>query len=345
MATIKDVASLAKVSTATVSRILNGDKTYRTTEETREKVWRAVNELNYIPNRTAKLLSSQKLKEGPGQPYAKIGCILCVTADKYSDPYYMSILNGLEAKLIENGLTLSVVRTNNELADRTILLNLLGESLSGMVIMESLSEEIYRQIKENVGCIVGIDTHHEEIDNICYDRLEAAETAVAHLLSKGHKRIGYLGSDPSGDLRREKRYRGYLSALSEAGIKEDLSIVRDTGWSRNKCYDATLEILASPEPPTAIFAASDLMGMVALNAIYKKGMRVPDDIAVIGISNIDMAKYSNPPLSTIDVPTREMGAIAGELLLYRLKGNKSLPRRIYLPTRLIARESTEKETP
>ena len=135
-----------------------------------------------------------------------------------------------------------------------------------------------------------------------------------------------------------------MSALNEAGIEEDLSIVKDTKWSRKQCYKSTLEILDSGDPPTAIFAASDLMGLVAINAIYEKGLSVPDDIAVIGVSNIEMAKYSNPPLSTIDVPKKEMGVAAAEQLLYRLKGRDSPPRTIILPTNLIVRESTEKKS-
>ena len=81
----------------------------------------------------------------------------------------------------------------------------------------------------------------------------------------------------------------------EAGIEEDLSIVKDTKWSRKQCHKATLELLENPNPPTAIFAASDLMGMIAINAIYEKGLSVPDDISVIGISDIEFAKYTNPP--------------------------------------------------
>lgn len=342
MVTIKDVAKRANVSAATVSRIINGDKTYKTTDETRERVWKVVKELNYIPNQAAKRLSNQKDKSGTPQSGYKLGCILCVTTEKYSDPYYMAILSGLEAKLSEEGLSISFLRTHSELEDKTIFLNLLSENLSGMVIMESLSEDMYRQIKDNIGCIVGIDTIHEDIDNIRYDRFEAAEKAVTHLIEKGHKRIGYLGSASSGDVRTEKRYKGYLNALIEAGIKEDLRIVRDTKWSRKQCYQSTLEILDAPNPPTAIFAASDLMGMVALNAIYERGLKVPDDISVIGISNIEMSKYTNPPLSTVDVPMREMGIAAAEMLLYRLKGNKSYPRTVTLPTKLVIRESTEK---
>lgn len=340
MVTIRDVAKRANVSTATVSRIINGDKTYKVTEETRNRVWAAVKELNYIPNQTAKKLSFRK-GSGTSRSNYRLGCILCVTTEKYSDPYYMEILSALEQRLLDDGLSLSLIKTPNELKDEVVLLNMLSEELSGLVIMESLSDALYKQIKENVGCIVGIDTIHEDIDNIRYDRYEAAEKAVNHLISQGHRRIAYLGSS-SYDVRKEKRYRGYLDALMEAGIEEDLSIVKDTKWSRKQCHKATLELLENPNPPTAIFAASDLMGMIAINAIYEKGLSVPDDISVIGISDIEFAKYTNPPLTTVAVPMKEMGVAAAETLMYRLKGNKTIPRNVILPTKLVIRESTRK---
>lgn len=101
-----------------------------------------------------------------------------------------------------------------------------------------------------------------------------------------------------------------------------------------------LELIDRPDRPTAIFAASDLMGIIALNAVYEKNLKVPEDIAVIGISNIEMSLYASPPLSTIDVPTREIGETAARLLIDRMKGDASLPKKIIIPVNLIKRSST-----
>lgn len=342
MATIRDVAKIANVSTATVSRILNSDKTYKVTDATRDRVWQAVKELNYVRNQGGKDITKHiDTKNSSTVSKVKIGCILCVTREKYTDPYFMSILSGVESKLIENGYSLSVIRTNNELHDPTTLFNTLSESLTGLIVMETLSDEIYRQIKDNVAFIVGIDTKHQDIDNVCYDRFAAAEKAVQHLVDKGHRRIAYIGgTDEIDSIRKEQRYRGYFSALEDNNIEEDLTIVKNCEWDSKLCYTKTMELLKLPNRPTAIFAASDSMAMIAVNAIYECGLKVPDNIAVIGLSNIDMSMYSNPPLSTIDVPKTQIGEIAADILISRIKGDVSLPKKIILPTNLIVRNST-----
>jgi LacI family transcriptional regulator len=341
MVTIKDVAKMAGVSTATVSRILNDDKTYKASNETRNRVWNVVSELGYIPNQAAKYLSKQgNTNRRYLENNIKIGCILCVTKEKYADPYFMTILSGVESKLMESGYNLSVVRTYSELQERTILFNTLSESLTGMILMETLSDDIYKAVKDKVNHIVGIDTLHPEIDNVCYDRFEAAEKAVNHLIQKGHRRIAFLGgADLTGNIRKEKRYKGYLNALEDAGINEDLSIVKNCEWDSKLCYEYALELIDNPKRPTAIFAASDIMGIIAMNAIYERNLKVPDDIAVMGLSNIEMSMYANPSLSTIDVPKKEMGEAAAEILISRIKGDTSLPKRIILPTNLIIRNS------
>ncbi len=342
MATIRDVAKKANVSTATVSRILNADKTYKVTNETRDRVWQAVRDLNYGKNKVRKdTVKNIETKNNSAINKVKIGCIVCVTREKYTDPYFMSILSGAESTLIKNGYSLSVIRTNKELQDPTTLFNTLGESLTGLITMETLGDEIYNQIKDNVKFIVGIDTKHQNIDNVCYDRFAAAEKAVQHLIDKGHKRIAYIGgTDAIDPMRKEQRYRGYLSTLEDNNIEEDLSIVKNCEWDSKLCFLKATELLNLPNRPTAIFAASDSMAMIAVNAVYEKGLKVPDDIAVIGLSNIDMSKYSNPPLSTIDVPKTEIGEIAAEILISRIKGDTSLPKKIILPTSLIVRNST-----
>ncbi len=342
MATIRDVAKLANVSTATVSRILNADKTYKVTNETRERVWQAVRDLNYVRNQNGKDSLNKADVKNSAAGKTKIGCVLCVTREKYTDPYFMSILSGVESKLIENGYSLSVIRTKIELQDPTVLFNTLSESLTGLIVMETLSDEIYAQLKDKIEFIVGIDTKHQDIDNVCYDRFAAAEKAVQHLVDKGHKRIAFIGGTDNSiePLRKEQRCRGYISILEDNNIKVDTDIIKNCEWDSKLCYSRTLELLDSPNRPTAIFAASDLMAMIAVNAVYEQGLKVPDDIAVMGLSNIEMSKYSNPPLSTIDVPKTQMGEIAAEILISHIKGERSLPKKIILPTSLLIRNST-----
>jgi LacI family transcriptional regulator len=339
MATIREVAKLAGVSIATVSRILNQDETYKTTEQTKQKVWSAVNELNYIPNNTARGLSKKYKKTDTTS--IKIGCILSITKEKYTDPYYMAILGGVESQLNKKGYSLSVLRTCKELDDKKILYDTIDDSLTGLIIMDSLKPEIYNVIRNTVPFLVGIDIEDSTIDNICYDRYNSAKQAMNHLISKGHKRIGYIGGPAhfTEDFSKEERLKGYMDTLRDANIAIDNSIIKDCQWSRSLCYKKTIEILEHPNRPTAIFVGSDPMAAIALTAIYDKELRVPNDIAVIGVSNIEMSQYTSPPLTTINVPKREMGIAAADTLLARILGDVSLPKRIILPTSLTERSS------
>lgn len=340
MSTIRDVAKLANVSTATVSRVLNNDTKYKITEETKERVWQAVTQLNY------KISSSPKRKvaahdQADSKSHIKIGCVLSVTKDKYNDPYFMSILTGVEERLLSAGYNIAFIRTGIELDDRKILFNTFSEPVTGLILMESLNSETYEYIRKQVPYIVGIDTERGDIDNVGYDHYNVASVAVNHLIEKGHTRIGYIGgSGLTGNLKDSRRYRGYYASMHAAGLSVNPDWVIDCLWDEAVCIEQINHLCQTGNYPTAFFAASDLMAMAALNGLYNNGVSVPNEVAVIGLSNIEVSKYSNPPLSTIDVPTKEIGMVAVDNLIDRINGNQLLPKRVILPTRLIVRSST-----
>jgi DNA-binding LacI/PurR family transcriptional regulator len=334
MSTIREVANLANVSTATVSRVLNNDSTYKITEETRAKVMQAATQLNYRIHPNAKR-PSRELST------MKIGCVLSVTKDKYNDPYFMSILSGAEERLLAEGLDVAFIRTGAELDEKHILLNTFNEPITGLILMETLNHETYEYLRKHVPYIVGIDTERWDIDNVGYDHHHVASMAVSHLIEKGHTKIGFIGgSGLRGNIRESQRYRGYYSTMHAAGLTVNPDWVIDCLWDEAKCIEKVDELCKSSRLPTAFFVASDLMAMAALNGLYNNGVAVPDETAVIGLSNIEMSKYSNPPLTTIHVPTKEIGMVAVDLLLERIKGSTILPRRVSLPTNLIVRSST-----
>ncbi|OXM16874.1 LacI family DNA-binding transcriptional regulator [Paenibacillus herberti] len=340
MSTIRDVAKLATVSTATVSRVLNNDTTYKITDKTRERVWQAVTQLNY------KLTSSPKRQAGAkddstSQTTIKIGCVLSVTKNKYNDPYFMSILSGIEERLLHTGHSIAFIRTGPELDDKKILFNTFNESITGLIIMESLKSETYEYLRNQVPHIVGIDTERGEIDNVGYDHYNVASLAVNHLIEKGHTNIGFIGgSAASSNLKESRRYRGYYSSMHAAGLSVNPDWVINCFWDEDICTEIVNHLCQTNNLPTAFFVASDLMAMAALNNLYNNEISVPDKVAVIGLSNIEVSKYSNPPLTTIDVPTNEIGIVAVDLLLDRINRNSMLPKKVILPTRLIERSST-----
>jgi LacI family transcriptional regulator len=341
MSTIREVANLAEVSVATVSRVLNNDTKYKMTDETRARVWQAVTQLNYKAKAPVKIPSNNSENVSSSKGTIKIGCVLSVTKNKYNDPYFMSILSGVEAQLMNKGYEISFIKTGAELENKKTLFSTFSESISGLILMESLNSETYQFIRKQVPYIVGVDTLWEDIDNVGYDHHNVANIAVRHLIEKGHKNIGYIGgSGVSGNIKESRRYRGYYASMHAAGLSVNPDWVIDCAWDEEICISNINRLCKSKNLPTAFFVASDLMAMAALSSLYNNGISVPNEVAIIGLSNIEVAKYSNPPLTTIEIPTREIGMVAVDLLTGRINGDKLLPKKVILPISLVKRSST-----
>lgn len=341
MATIRDVSKLANVSIATVSRVINNDTTYKMTDETRNRVWAAIRELQYMPKtktQPAELKENSIPLEGQS---IKIGCILSITEKKYNDPYFVSILAGAESRLKELGIDFEFIKTGPDMEDTKNLYSTFSEPISGLLLMVNLSEDTYAFVKKRSGVIVGIDTNHEDIDNVGYDHYKVAIVAVKHLIDNGHTKIGYIGgSGLSGDIRQSQRYQGYHATLHSAGIELNPKWVIDCAWNEDILIEKVSKLIETGDFPTAFFVGSDLMAMAVMSYFYEKNIRVPEDVAIIGLSNIEVSKYSNPPLTTINIPTKEIGIAAVNLLMDRINGDDFLPRKVSLPTRVVPRSST-----
>ena len=338
MSNIRDVAKLAGVSVATVSRVLNNDQTYKIKDDTRHRVWQAVAQCNYrLPGQ------KQKRPEPTSHPAVSVGCLMCITRDKYQDPYYMSILSGIEQSLDAMGYSMSFVTTYGELKDKNTLYELFKAPPKALILMETLDPDTYSYVRARVPYCVGIDTHHTDIDNIGYDHFAAAFTATQHLIRKGHQRIGFIGgSGLTTHLKGSRRYWGYRCAMEMEGLPIREEWIRNSRWEELQCMEQARALMELPEDqrPTAIFAASDLMAIATLSVLYSMNISIPDQIAVMGLSNIEMSRFSSPPLSTLDIPAVEIGKTAVRVLEQRLKGSNFPPETIYMPATLLIRDST-----
>lgn len=332
MATIREVAKLAGVSTATVSRVLNNDSTYKMTDETRQRVLDAVSTLNYeLPVGASKPVT-------PSLNGAKIGCILKLTRRKFDDPYFMSILSAAEDRLRKKGYELAFMRTSSELEDRAQLQALFQTPVSGIILMDDLDEEIYQYIHKHVPHIVGISTNHKDIDNIGYDRFRIAYEGTKYLIDKGHTRIGFIGSGGvTKNIKNSQRYRGFQTAMHCANLPVNENWVIDCEWDEDLCAQKVDELCATGDYPTALFVSSDLIAMASMNRFYANNIKVPDDVAILSVTDIEVAKYANPPLTTYHIPAEEIGYVAADLLISRINGYDLLPHRVMLPSDLIVR--------
>lgn len=335
MSTIREVAAMAGVSIATVSRVMNNDTTYKITEETRDKVWRAIMELNY------KAATSRK-RSGTKQSVPsvrRIGCVIKSRSGKYNDPYYLSLLSGMENYLNANNAEVVFVRTWSDLQNSEVLLRMFSEPLDGLILMSHVGEAIFHYALSKVPHIVGIDTGYREIDNVEYEHMQATELAVKHLIHMGYREIGFIGG-PEGEtpMQQCRRFHAYRNTMLDHGLRLYDRWILDCDWNDARCARLIRET-GEENLPQAYFVSSDLMAIATLRALSGMGIPVPDRVGVMGLTNLEMSRYSNPPLTTVNIPTEEMGAAAARLLLQRIEGDDSLPRRVLFPTELIIRES------
>ncbi|MCR5735278.1 MAG: LacI family DNA-binding transcriptional regulator [Lachnospiraceae bacterium] len=338
MSNIREVAQAAGVSTATVSRVINHDTQGRMTEETKERVWEAIARLNYkAPAKNIKKKTRENNKSGE-EAHLNIGCVIS-TDKKNSDPYYINLLSAVENEAAKNNLSVPFVVTSDEIEECGSLDSFFPD-LDGIILMNTLSPDIYSYIRRKIPAIVGIDTAHRDIDNVIYDHYEAASLAVSALYDKGYTDIGFLGASPQGDiLENSRRFRGFYSEMNARGLKVRKETCINCHWNEEECHEAISRLYKQKALPRALVVSSDLMAMAVLRSLYDFNISVPGEIAVMGITNIEMARFSNPPLSTINVPMAEMGITAVDALRERMNGYLMLPRKISLPLEIILRSS------
>lgn len=348
MANIRDVAKHAQVSITTVSRVLKDDGAYSISNETRQKVINAIDYLNYKPKQWSKCSG----KEKPTR--IRVGCILNAKS-RLTDNFYMSILAHFEEELREEGGELVFIKSVEEITSNKITLRNQLKLVNRMLIMECLEDDILQEIKTNVEYIIGVDIDDYRIDRIGYDRFKASVIATQHLINCGHRCIAFIGGSELGfstdetmnNLQEAKktpivdwRYMGYYHTLSMNGITYLPELVKNSNWDRDKCEENVSELLSLQKPPTAIIGASDYMAISAISKCCKLGFYVPNDISIIGISDIEEARYSNPPLTTVNVSTIDIGVTSARLLSSEMV-KTGIPKTINVPLKLIKRDSVK----
>lgn len=343
MATLKQIAQLVGVSVSTVSRVINNDTRKHISEDTRRKVWEAARQLNYNPSHSPRqLVHNKMLQEETGK---KIGCILSLPNNKYNHPYFSPMLSGIEDKLQAMGSTLLFIRTEEEVLNEWKQKTLFAEGQpDGLIFIENVNPSLYQALKSLIPACVGIDVSDPTIPVIAYDRIIAAKAAAKHLIDQGHRKIGFIGGAGfTGSIEQEQRYQGYIEALLDHELELNPNWIIDADWNVDQSYAYMSSMLAEQiaNRPTAMFCASDMMAISAMRAVSESGLRVPQDIAFIGLDNIEVSKYTSPPLSSIHIPKYEMGAVAAKTVIDTIEGSYPLPFKLLLPFELMVRQSSD----
>ncbi|MDQ1914807.1 LacI family DNA-binding transcriptional regulator [Paenibacillus sp. GD4] len=342
MTTLKDIATFVGVSISTVSRVINNDTSRHINPDTAAKVWHAVRELGYEPNESARTLVKNGREKS--RPSKQIGCLVSGPHIRDGHPYFSPIISGMMNRLNETEYSLAFVHTPEEATAETALTRMILEHrIDGLIVIGWINNTLIEYIKSTTLPVVGISASGLDIPLVDYDRTAAAKSAVEHLLHAGHRSIAFVGGGGhNGALDTEERYQGYKYALFEAGIPLNTSWIINTHWNIDNSFKFVSELINRERGslPTALFAASDQLAIPAMRAVIEAGLRIPADMAVMSMDNIDIAKYTTPPLSSVHVPKAEIGMTAVKTLLDQIQADSPQASKVLLPYRLIIRESS-----
>lgn len=332
MATIKDIAARAQVSAATVSRVLNHDETLSVSPDTKERIRQIAHELAYVPVKSRK-------KNG-GKKKMKIGIVLHQPSDlEKDDPYFYPIRQEIEDECmrqdIEQARIFYLPTIQNDPA---------VQEVDAFILIGRIREEVAEFLRRNNKQLVFIShsPNDEQFSSVSIDFEQAAGKVMHHLLDQGYKKIGYIGGREAenGFQRRvqieDKRETVFKQLMDASGYsyKNNIHIAdftMDDGYRMGK------KAIEQGSLPEAFFIASDRMAMGALRAFQEHGIRVPEDVAVASFDGTELAQYASTPLTTVNIPTKEMGRMGVRKLMTAEEGD--LPMRWVLPSKLIIRES------
>jgi LacI family transcriptional regulator, galactose operon repressor len=328
---ISDVASAAGVSIATVSASLNGVESARISADTRARVRAVADRLGYVPNRLAQGLR--------GQRSGTIGFISDTVA---TTPYAVGmILGAMEAARAADRVVLLLNTEDHRDLEARELVTLLRYQVDGVLYatMSHRSVEVPAALGDIPVVLVDAEAADPTVSSVVPDEIVGAETAVGDLLGHAHRRIGFI-NNPDPTLAATGRLEGYKRALGRAGIDIDPAlIITATGNGPEGGYWAARRLLALPERPTGLFCFRDLMAMGAYQAAAEAGLRIPQDLSVVGFDNMEFAAGLFPGLTTVALPHYEMGSWGVQQLLALMESPTERAKQVRLPGQLICRRS------
>lgn len=333
-ATLKDIAKRAEVSVSTVSRVINGTATKAARPEVQDRIWAAVKELNYTPNTAAQMLKKNFNKT----KLHTVACLFSRSANFQNDPFFSEISRAIESELLQLGCLMKYSASIQEYPQRTIETLFSSEKVDGVIVLgrtEKRNIDLIKKYNQNVVC-VGLNKIKADVDQVICDGYEATQTALSYFAKNGAEEIYYLGESSN-----EVRYESYRNFMNNRGIVSGLrKYVIETPFSSQKAYENLKKFLAKGIVPKYLFCGNDLTALGAIKAINEAGLKIPKEISLISIDNIEMAQFSNPMLTTVSVPMEQLGKTAAKLIVEHDSSLGNLPMTITLPSTLVVRATT-----
>lgn len=329
MATIEDVAKAAGVAIGTVSHAINDTAPVK--EETKKRIFEAIKKLDYKPNTFARGLARRKTS------------IIGVSVPRRSKTsafgeQLMEQLNGIDAVASDRGYSILLSIEKDETSYFDLYRTMTVDGMIFTLPRSSKAGEYSRLVENSVPFVLaGRCEFDSEIDVVDIDNVQSAYMATEHLIRLGHKNIACITPAPLDFLFSKDRLQGFKMAMEDYGLNSNLLSMGY--FSRQSGYEA-MQILLEIRPlPTGVFIGSDLVAFGAMEAIQSKGLKIPDDIAVVGFDNLPESRSCNPPLTTVKIDFYEMGRQAAMLLLKRIEGNTEGAANVCIDTELVVRGS------
>lgn len=331
MASLQEVARRARVSIATVSRVLN--KSDKVVPETRAVVEQALLDLGYRPSRVAR-----RLRMNSGRAHL-VGLII----PDIQNPFYAEIARGVEDAAYASEYALILCNSDENLDKERFYLDVMrAESVDGIVLppFDDTDLAVAEMVKTGIP-VVCVDRSHAKVktDLVEVDNYQGALEAVRHLIEKGHRSIALIEGRSQVSTSRERR-RGYLDALTANGITPRKELMRAGDFKQESGRVLTKELLDLRKPPTALFVCNNLMTVGALGALHQRGVRIPGDVALVGFDDLPWAEALDPPPTVVRQPAYDVGRQAMELLLKRIMEPERPPVTVRLRPELVIRKST-----
>lgn len=330
--TLEEVAARAGVGRGTASRVMNGGQ--HVSEAAREAVLRAVDELGYVPNRAARSLVTRLTDS--------VALVVSESEERlFGEPFFAGIVRGASAALADSGrqlfLTVAQSRTSRQVLEH----HLTRQHVDGVLLLSVHGDDPLATHLEERGLPTVLGGRPAGVEPVSYveiDNETGAERAVEHLVATGRRRIATI-TGPADMAAGVGRLEGYRRALAAAGLRPDPVLEAQGDFSEWSGGPATEALLERCPDLDAIFAASDPMAYAALRVLAARGVRVPDDVAVVGFDDAPSSRHTSPSLTTVHQPVDEMGREMVRLLVARIENRPVADLRVTLPTRLIVRES------
>ena len=327
--TIKDVAKLAGVSISTVSRVINDSKPV--TDEVKQRVLDVIKETGYVPNPLARSLVTKKSN------------LLGVIVPEMSDSFVSEVVNGIECVAKMYGYDILLANTYSEKDQELKSIELLkAKQVEGIVMISWTLDEEHVQLINNSSipaAYISKTAQKFDVYTVCTNNEDATYNMTKYLIDKGHKEIALIMTSEADTILESERRTGYERALTESNISINPDIIKYGNTDYNSGYKAMMDLLDKNIKPDAVFVTGDEAAIGAINAIFDKGYKVPEDISVAGYNNSKLSKIYRPKLTTVGQPLYDMGAVAMRMVIKIINGDALEEKKFVLPYEIVERES------